>query len=294
MTRGPAAARWQIAPDGYTDGLGEVPGDNAKPWKQVTFGVAGADSEGPAIVKLDYHIFKSVANAYLGLYVDPPRRPTFFDVAETCPELDRVTRAYPAIRREFDRLMAAAPDLPQYHEVDSGERAISSTTPKRWNVFMLEILGHRPTHNRAQCPETCAALASVPNLIQAFFSILEPGKSVPEHEGPYLGYLRYHLGLRVPAQKPPKLIVNSQDYAWKEGEGVLFDDSWPHSVVNDAAELRAVLIVDIRRPLPRVPDMFNRFLTDVIGRHTYGRHVARKAEQFAAAQGGTGRAPAAA
>jgi hypothetical protein len=65
---------------------------------------------------------------------------------------------------------------------------------------------------------------------------------------------------------------------------VLFDDSWPHSVVNSAKEVRAVLIVDVRRPLPKMPDLCNRFLLDVVGRHTYGRHVARKAERFAAAQ----------
>ncbi len=62
----------------------------------------------------------------------------------------------------------------------------------------------------------------------------------------------------------------------------MFDNSWPHSVVNSASETRAVLIIDIRRPLPLMPDLFNRFLTDVIGRHTYGRAVARKAEAFAA------------
>src|SRR4029453_17045489 len=102
----------------------------------------------------------------------------------------------------------------------------------------------------------------VPNLIQAFFSILEPGKSIPEHEGPYRGYLRYHLGLRVPKDDPPKLVVNGRDYVWKEGEAVLFADSWPHSVVNHSAEIRAVLIVDIRRPLPAIPDRVNRFVTD--------------------------------
>jgi aspartate beta-hydroxylase len=244
------------------------------------------EGKGSSIVKLDYHVFKSVANSYLGLYVDPPRRPTFFDVAKTYPALDRVTQAYPAIRREFDRLFAEAGELPQYHEIDSGERKISNATPKRWSVFMLEILGHRPGANRARCPETCRVLDQVPNLIQAFFSILEPGKSVPEHEGPYLGYLRYHLGLRVPAQNPPKLIVNSQEYIWREGEAVLFDDSWPHSVVNHSNDSRAVLIVDVRRPLPMMPDLFNRFITDVIARHTYGRKIARQAEKFAAASGG--------
>jgi aspartate beta-hydroxylase len=172
-------------------------------------------------------------------------------------------------------------DLPQYHEVDPGERAISNTTPKRWNVFMLEVMGHKPAKNRAACPETCRALEQVPNLVQAFFSILDPAKSIPEHEGPYLGYLRYHLGVRVPRQNPPKIVVNAQDYFWKEGEAVLFDDSWPHSVVNTSSDLRAVLIVDVRRPMPAVADLCNRFLVDVVGHHTYGRAVARKAEAFA-------------
>jgi aspartyl/asparaginyl beta-hydroxylase (cupin superfamily) len=234
-------------------------------------------------MKLDYHVPKAMANWYFGRYVDRERRPTFFSIKDAYPALDDVTRAYPTIRQEFERLLATAPELPQYHELDSGERKISSTTPKRWNVFMLEILGHKPAANRARCPETCRVLARVPNMIQAFFSILEPGKSVPEHEGPYLGYLRYHLGLRVPIHNPPKLVVNGQDYVWREAEGVLFDDSWPHSVVNTSAETRAVLIVDVRRPMPAVPDLLNRAILDV-ARHTYGRHVARKAERFAAAQ----------
>jgi len=243
-------------------------------------------------VKLDYHIFKSMANGFLGLFIRPQRRPTFFDIAKTFPALGRVTEAYPDIRREFDRLITERSELPQYHDLDPGEREISATTPKRWNVFMLEVMGHKPAHNRACCPETCRAIAQVPNLIQAFFSILDPGKSVPQHEGPYFGYLRYHLGVRVPKQNPPKLIVNSQDYVWREGEAVLFDDSWPHSVVNNSAEPRGVLIVDVRRPLPLIADLFNRFLIDVIGHLTYGRSVARRAEQFANAQPARARAVA--
>jgi aspartate beta-hydroxylase len=243
-------------------------------------------------VKLDYHIFKSIANGFFGLFIGRKTRPTFFDIKEAYPELDLVTRAHPVIQREFDHLLTDWSELPQYHDVDPGEREISATTPKRWNVFVLEITGHRPAQNRACCPETCRVLEKIPNMIQAFFSILDPGKSVPQHEGPYLGYLRYHLGVRVPKQNPPKLIVNGKEYVWKEGEGVLFDDSWPHSVVNHASDLRAVLIVDVRRPLPWLADVCNRFLTDVIAHHTYGRAVARKAEAFAGARAGQRRAAA--
>ena len=53
-------------------------------------------------------------------------------------------------------------------------------------------------------------------------------------------------------------------------------------MVNRSNEMRAVLIIDIRRPFPLVPNLLNRFVTDVVGRHTYGRKIARKTEEFAA------------
>ena len=232
-------------------------------------------------MKLDYHIFKAMLNGYIGLHINLRHRPTFFNIAKDYPGLEAVTKAYPAIREEFEKVMAEGLSLPQYHEVDSGEREISDTTPKRWNVFLLECVGYKIELNRQRCPETCKALKKVPNMIQAFFSILDPGKSVPKHEGPYYGYLRYHLGLRVPKDKPPKIVVNDQDYVWKEGEAVMFDDSWPHEVVNNSNESRAVLIVDVLRPLPFTGNIINRFVTNVIGRYFYGRPVARKAEAFA-------------
>ena len=124
-------------------------------------------------------------------------------------------------------------------------------------MFLLECIGHKVEFNRRRCPETCKALEKVPNIIQAFFSTLDPGKSVPAHEGPYYGYLRYHLGLRVPKDNPPRIVVNGQNHFWKEGEIVFFDDSWPHEVLKNGNELRAVLIVNMLRPLPFTGDIVN-------------------------------------
>jgi aspartate beta-hydroxylase len=132
-----------------------------------------------------------------------------------------------------------------------------------------------------RCPEACKALEHVCNMVQAFFSILDPGKSVPEHEGPYLGYLCDHLGLRAPKNNPPKFVVNGQDYVWKVSEAVMFDDSWPHEIINNSNELRAALIVDVPRPVPFTGSIVKRFVTNVVGRYFYGRPVARKAEAFA-------------
>ena len=233
---------------------------------------------------MDYHPFKARVNQFFARYVGGNRRPVIFNIDEVCPALHEITRGYPKIRAECERLLDQRVPMPLYHDLDAGERAISAVLDpdKKWSVFMLYVLGHKPKLNRALCPETCRLLDRVPNLVQAFFSVLEPGKSVPRHEGPYLGYLRYHLGLRVPRENPPRLIVNSHEYVWKEGEAVLFDDSWEHEVVNRSKELRAVLIVDVLRPMPMLPSLVNRFVTRGIMRPTYGRSLARKAEYAAA------------
>lgn len=234
---------------------------------------------------LDYHHLKDAVNRALWKAAGGDGRPVFFgDIGAVCPQLEALTRNAGTIKAEFDALYDGGVALPAYHDVDPGEREISAggDHTRRWGVHLLYLLGHKPAANRAHCPETCRLLDEVPDLVQAFFSVLDPHKSVPLHEGPYLGYLRFHLGLRVPKENPPLLRVRGQDYVWKEGEGVLFDDSWPHEVVNHSNGVRAVLIVDILRPMSGAPALLNRFMTNVVARHTYGRAVSRRADRFVA------------
>ena len=150
----------------------------------------------------------------------------------------------------------------------------SDLTDKDWRVFYLYLIGEKPEANRARCPETCAALDRVPGVFQALFSILDPGKSIPSHEGPYRGYLRYHLGLIVPEQDPPQIRIKDQLYTWREGEDVLFDDTWEHEVTNHSNGRRVVLIVDIRRPMPLPLTALNRFV-ELIMRMVYGKQVVK-------------------
>lgn len=229
---------------------------------------------------MDYHYFKDIVNNIFAKAIDAEKRPTFFNISEIYPALNEITANFNLIKAEFEYAYKKVNGLPKYHEVDPGEAEISNTTAKNWNVFMLYLLGYKPQNNRSLCPETCKLLEKIPNLVQAFFSILEPGKSVPKHKGPYLGYLRYHLGIHVPSNNPPYIIVNDQPYTWKEGEAVMFDDSWPHEVVNNCSDFRAVLIIDVLRPMPIWPQMLNRFITNVVAKYTYGRSVIKRVGQF--------------
>lgn len=229
---------------------------------------------------MDYHGVKSAINRFLLRYAGWDRRPVFFDVDTVCPALRQLERAYPRIRAEVDALLAQRTAMPCYHEVNKPATEISTATEGNWKVFMLELLGHRPQRNRARCPATCAALQRVPGVLQAFFSVLEPGKSVPLHDGPYVGYLRYHLGVRVPKDDPPLIRVAGRKYVWKEGEGVMFDDSWPHEVINRSREPRIVLIVDVPRPLPLLPRLVNNLVLWGLAAPAYARSVIGKVDQY--------------
>lgn len=210
-------------------------------------------------------------------HVGGDRRPVTFDIDATCPALRELDRAFPVIREELTALLADKAAVPRYHDVDPMQRGISARVDpdKDWKVFYLFAMGEKPAANVAKCPRTSALLDRIPNLFQAFFSILDGGKSVPAHRGPYRGYLRYHLGLVVPEVDPPSIRIKDHHYTWREGESLLFDDSWDHEVINRSPSDRVVLIVDIRRPMPAPFDAFNRVVEGVM-RAVYGKQILKK------------------
>jgi aspartyl/asparaginyl beta-hydroxylase (cupin superfamily) len=216
-------------------------------------------------------------NGFFDFYTGGRRRAAFFDVAVTAPGLTPLTARWRDIQAEVDALLATGAPLPRYHEIDPHIARISQNNDpsKSWRVFLLYAMGEIPDAARHQAPRTLALLEGVPGLYQAFFSVLAPGTSVPAHEGPYRGYLRYHLGLRVPKDNPPFIRVLDRNYVWKEGEDVLFDDSWDHEVVNRASERRVILIVDVLRPLPAFPAAVNRWFVRRVIHPLYARQLIR-------------------
>jgi len=193
-----------------------------------------------------------MVNGFFDLYTGGRRRPVFFDAFGTRPELPDLERHFAVIREELSGIMPRMDRIPRYHELDSTQHDISAEVQpdKAWRVFMLYAMGEKPVSERKQCPQTAALLDQIPGLFQAFFSILEGGKNIPAHRGPYRGYLRYHLGLIVPKTAPPSIRIKDQHYTWQEGRGILFDDSWEHEVFNQAQEMRVIIVVDILRPMP--------------------------------------------
>jgi aspartyl/asparaginyl beta-hydroxylase (cupin superfamily) len=207
------------------------------------------------------------------------QRPVFYDIDQTAPALRELDMNYSVIRSEVEALLTNGVNVPRYHDVDPTQQSISGGE-KKWRVFVLNMAGAKPKANTQLCPRTAALLDRIPNLFQAFFSILEGGKSVPAHGGPYYGAIRYHLGLVVPKENPPSIRIKDQFYTWKERESVLFDDTWNHQVFNDSSGDRVILLVDTLRPLPWYLHLMNFFYAKVFLRVAFASKLLQNAEKF--------------
>jgi ornithine lipid ester-linked acyl 2-hydroxylase len=183
--------------------------------------------------------------------------PPIYDKA-VFPWVREIEAEWKAIRAELDRVLVRQADLPGFHEISSDVATISQD--RGWKTFLLAGYGFKSDANIKLCPNTWRVCQKVPGLITVMYSILEPGKHLPAHRGPYNGVLRLHLGLIVPEPREELGIrVENGLYRWKEGEAVIFDDAFEHEAWNRTPHTRVVLFVDFRKPL-RFPANFINWL----------------------------------
>ncbi len=168
-------------------------------------------------------------------------------------------REWRAIRAELDRVLIRKADLPNVQELTPDAAALSHDTG--WKIFPLVAYGLRSQPNIDLCPETWRIVRTIPGLTTAMFSILEPGKRIPPHRGPYNGVLRLHLGLIIPEPRERlALRVGPERRHWEEGRALIFDDGYEHEAWNESAGLRVVLFVDFEKPLRFPASVLNRLL----------------------------------
>lgn len=125
---------------------------------------------------------------------------------------------------------------------------------------------------KKKCPVTAHLLESHPEVHLAMFSLLKAGGRIYPHAGPFRqvsehltkiarGTIRMHVGLRTPNDEKCYIKVADQNYYWKDGEIVAFDDTYRHEVVNGSTKDRLILFLDVEREMktPRATRL-NQFL----------------------------------
>ncbi|MDJ0724865.1 MAG: aspartyl/asparaginyl beta-hydroxylase domain-containing protein [Prochloraceae cyanobacterium] len=172
------------------------------------------------------------------------------------------------IRFELENILKYKDNLPNFQDISTDQKSI--TRDNLWKTYFLYGYGIKAEGNCQRCPETTKLIENIPGMKTAFFSILLPGKHIPEHRGPYKGIIRYHLGLIVPEEKENcQIRVADETRSWQEGKSLIFDDSFPHEAWNNTNSIRVVLFLDIVRPIAFPFSILNNLLIELIARSPF-------------------------
>jgi len=184
--------------------------------------------------------------------------PAVLDMSEQFPNFSAFTSLWREIRDEALTVAQSIQQVPRFHEIMREQESISANDGRDWRMFVMQAYGTRIPKNLTQCPTVARLLDRCPEVLSATFSYLAPGKHVPLHRGPFRGVLRFHLGLAMPRDNDGNLgatlWIDGEPHRLADGEALLWDDTYPHEVLNATNQVRVALLLDVwRRDMP--PDM---------------------------------------
>ncbi|MYW90024.1 aspartyl/asparaginyl beta-hydroxylase domain-containing protein [Amycolatopsis rubida] len=149
--------------------------------------------------------------------------------------------SYPRIRAELDTVTdpAARGFLP-VEEPLLGKG--------RWEQVTFYEAGHRFADACDRFPVTASVIEGIPEASSGgpgvvTLSWLHPGAHIRPHCGGSNARQRVHLGLVVP--EGPRIRVGDRVLRWREGDCLVFDDSFEHEVWHEGTEPRVVLLLDV-------------------------------------------------
>ena len=178
------------------------------------------------------------------------QNPNFFYQKSEFPFLHDLEKNYEQILQELLELLNLnvkpfwMKTFPEY---------VESENKQAWRVFTFLLYGSlfylmkSPKHAQL-CPKTSELIFNIPQIISCDFSLLPAKTRINPHKGYSKMILRVHLPLIVPIGNLCGLKVGNEIHHWKEGELVIFDDSFVHEAWNDSNEPRVVLMFDIPNP----------------------------------------------
>jgi aspartate beta-hydroxylase len=176
------------------------------------------------------------------------------------PWIEALERHTDAIREELLVILPRAANAERVFVSDEAERRglAGGADVASWNGFYFFRHGDRRGENHALCPRTSAALEALPlvrirgNAPEVMFSVLAPGTHILPHRGVTNTRVVCHLPLVVP--EDCALVVGGERRAWREGEALVFDDTYEHEAWNRGSRTRVVLILDVWNPHLTVPE----------------------------------------
>jgi beta-hydroxylase len=190
------------------------------------------------------HVLLLAPLNFLFTYFTIGRQSAVFD-SKSVPGLDKIRENYEVIRSEAKALLDSgvfqrppAVDEPGYNTFEKGGWRLY---PLKWYT---KECGRRAV---VACPKTCAIMDAIPTVRSAMFTVLPPGARLGRHHDPIASSLRYHLGLLTPNSEKCALTLDGIEYPWRDGEELLFDQTYLHSAVNQTQTVRVILFCDVEK-----------------------------------------------
>jgi beta-hydroxylase len=176
-------------------------------------------------------------------------------------ELEGITKNWQVIREEGLELVKKGyfnttnnPDSKAYFDI--GFRTFYKYG---WSKFYLKWYGYTHESAKSLCPKTVELLKKFPTVNGAMFTVLPPGGQLTRHLDPIACSLRYHLGLATPNNDNCFINVDGTKYSWRDGQALIFDETYLHFVKNETTEPRLILMCDIDRPMWGLGSIVNFF-----------------------------------
>ncbi|MCF7222712.1 aspartyl/asparaginyl beta-hydroxylase domain-containing protein [Marilutibacter chinensis] len=178
----------------------------------------------------------------------------WFDI-DVLPELAPLVPRIPAVRDELLAVLANAGDFSPYVSAEAARSRTWAGLADRPDWSALHLLRRGEWHRElmARLPLTDAFLAGAPlaqyppHAPECFVSRLKPGVVLPPHHG--LSNIK--LTVHLPVDLPPTgcdITVAGETRIWRDGEFLVFDDSFLHSAANRSDRDRTVMIFDVWHP----------------------------------------------
>lgn len=193
---------------------------------------------------VDHSGFMAPLNLFMYGFSRVPNQP-YLPMSEF-PELEKLTSQWQVIREEALALI----QLKAIRAADANNDAgFNSFFKEGWKRFYLKWYGDSHPSAITLCPKTVEILKTIPSVKAAMFAELPPGSHLNAHRDPYAGSLRYHLGLATPNDDRCFINVDGEPYSWRDGQAVMFDETFIHFAENGTQTDRVILFCDIERPM---------------------------------------------
>ena len=179
-----------------------------------------------------------------------PTPPVSDDMARDFPEAAELRERFTELRAEALKVSTGR-ELPNNHDIMPEQRTFFEHDKIPWKMVTLRAYGYNYPENLAQVPVIADFLRRNRHVVSATISVFPAGKHLRPHKGPFKGVWRYHLAYLVKdlgaGQTSAELTIDGKTYHLREGDDLLWDDTFMHEAINRSDMPRIVLLLDVMR-----------------------------------------------